>query len=175
MSLYSPLQSLRGRLLFAILCFPLPLRGQLFSLEIDSMIVDSRESIPFSYLPIEACGFFLTPPEQQFLFIQDSAAFTNLIESKRFIGQCKDLEIPHVDFTRHAVVGFNLFLDCNARVWIRLVREADTAAAGYSVVVNTEYGGCRGMRPRSHWLVIPALKEGERVVMEERELPEKRE
>lgn len=149
-----------------LLVLSVPLRGQNVSVMSDSLRSDSLELIPYTLLPIEECGLFLVPPGELFLLVRDSATFAELVESKRFIGQCRDMQIPQIDYARHAVFGFDLFVDCNADVEFHLVR--DTLLPGYLVLVDTRYGGCRSMRSYTYWLQIPALKDGESVRMEER-------
>lgn len=109
---------------------------------------------------------FLVPPDEPFLVFRDSAALAELVEARRFIGQCRDTEVPQVDYTRNSVVGFEFFADCNAEVKITVLH--DTAAREYHIIVHEAYGGCRALRGVSYWLQIPALKEGESVRVEER-------
>ena len=117
-------------------------------------IPDSLESVPFSFLnSMERCGFFLIPSDQAVMVIRDSATFTNLIENKRFIGQCKDLEIPEIDFSSNILVGFDLFFDCNAKVFVGVMK--DTARPVYTVYADIHDGMCRGMTSRSYWVLIP--------------------
>ena len=149
-----------------LVLLPLTLFGQGSGAEADSLRADFLPEIPYGMLSLGACGMFLVPPDEPFLLIRDSAAFAELVESRRSTGQCRDTQVPQVDYTRNAVVGFEFFADCNAELEIALLY--DTAAREYRIIVHEAYGGCRALRGVSFWLLIPALKEGERVRVEER-------
>lgn len=145
---------------------PVALFGQGSGARTDSLRSDSLPEVPYRMLSLGGCGMFLVPPEEPFLVFRDSATLAELVESRRFIGQCRDTEVPQVDYTRNAVVGFEFFADCNAELEIALLY--DTAAREYRIIVHEAYGGCRALRGVSFWLQIPALKEGESVRLEER-------
>lgn len=121
---------------------------------------DSVEHVAFGHLSLGNCGSFLVPNDQDFLVLRDSASFTGLIESKRFIGNCKDTEVPHVDFTTDIVIGFDLFFDCNAQVFVSVVKDTVDLDPQYYVYVDMYDGMCRGMTSRSYWLAVPVQDKG---------------
>lgn len=114
---------------------------------------DSLEHVSYTQLHFGSCGMFLVPIGDGSITFRDSATFAEHIESRKFIGNCRDVEVPDVDFRNNVVVGFNLFVDCNAMVLVSALK--DTLRGEYMVAVDVHDGMCRGMTSRNYWLVIP--------------------
>ena len=96
---------------------------------------------------------YLVPIGESSITFRDSATLAEHIESKKFIGNCRDVEVPEVDFRNNVVVGFDLFVDCKARVLVNVLK--DTLSGEYLVAVDIHDGMCRGMTSYNYWLVIP--------------------
>ena len=66
--------------------------------------------------------------------------------------QCRDYQLPEIDFARYRLVGLQLFADCNASFGLRLWPNKSERIQ--HLLVTEDYGGCRGMRMHERWVLV---------------------
>ena len=97
---------------------------------------------------LKNCGLNISRP----VIIDDEGSFKEFIKSN----QCSDLSDTIIDFSKHTlIVAAEEFADCNAHFEIEV--EKDEIEKSYNILIEEEYGGCRGMNSFGIFIVIEKI------------------
>lgn len=85
------------------------------------------------------------------LVINDQQALDKVLDKQRSVG-CDDDKKLKIDFQKYTFIALTKFADCQAWVSVRVTKNTEKKL--YVVIVESKYGGCRGMTPHNRTFLL---------------------